>query len=224
VALGNWSNASGYMTLAAKEASTAQGWMTIADGINSNARGEGTQTKARNAEASGRFAVANLQSEHASADGMFAAVGDSQRRLIHVRDLLNHTAAGFSPLNVWGEGMGIDVEPHAVFNLRAQIVGVTSGGAQRWAYNVTACVSKPGPNNADLVVDAQSVTALFESDNEYTADVYANTTTGRVEVRVGRSAGGTPYTIRWFAVIEIAQVVFPKSRKSFFHLPCRSTQ
>lgn len=211
VALGNWSNASGYMTLAAKAASTAQGWMTIADGINSSARGEGTQTKARNAEASGRFAVASLQSEHASADGMFAAVGDSQRRLIHVRDLLNHTAAGFSPLNVWGEGMGIDVEPHAVFNLRAQIVGATEDAAQRWAYNVTACVSKPGPDDADLVVDAQSVTALFESDNEYTADVYANTTTGRVEVRVGRSGDGTPYTIRWFAVIEIAQVVFPST-------------
>ncbi len=211
VALGNWSNASGYMTLAAKEASTAQGWMTIADGINSSARGEGTQTKARNAEASGRFAVASLQSEHASADSMFAAVGDSQRRLIHVRDLRAHTFAGFSPLNVWGDAMGIDVEPHAVFNLRAQIVGATEDAAQRWAYNVTACVSKPGPDDADLVVDAQSVTALFESDNEYTADVYANTTTGRVEVRVGRTADGAPYTIRWFAVIEIAQVVFPST-------------
>ena len=211
VALGNWSNASGYMTLAAKEASTAQGWMTIADGINSNARGEGTQTKARNAEASGRFAVANLQSEHASADSMFAAVGDSQRRLIHVRDLRAHTAAGFFPLNVWGEPVGIDVPHYAVQNLRAQIVGVTLEGAQRWAYNVTACVSKPGPNNADLVVDAASVTALFESDSEYDADVYANTTTGRVEVRVGRSADGAPYTIRWFAVIEIAQVVFPST-------------
>lgn len=211
VALGNWSNASGYMTLAAKEASTAQGWMTIADGINSNARGEGTQTEARNAEASGRFAVASLQSEHASADSMFAAVGDSQRRLIHVRDLRAHTAAGFFPLNVWGEPVGIDVPHYAVQNLRAQIVGVTLEGAQRWAYNVTACVSKPGPNNADLVVDAASVTALFESDSEYDADVYANTTTGRVEVRVGRSGDGTPYTIRWFAVIEIAQVVFPST-------------
>lgn len=209
VALGNWSNASGYMTLAAGVAATAQGWMTIADGINSNARGEGTQTKARNAEASGRFAVANLQSEHASADSMFAAVGDSQRRLIHVRDLRAHTAAGFFPLNVWGEPVGIDVPPYAVQNLRAQIVGVTLEGAQRWAYNVTACVSKPGPNNADLVVDAASVTALYESDNEYTADVYANTTTGSVEVRVGRTADGAPYTIRWFAVIEIAQVAFP---------------
>ena len=59
------------------------------------------------------------------------------------------------------------------------------------------------------MVDAQSVTALYESDSEYDADVYANTTTGRVEVRVGRSAGGAPYTIRWFAVIEIAQVAFP---------------
>jgi hypothetical protein len=105
VALGNWSNASGYMTLAAKEASTAQGWMTIADGINSNARGEGTQTKARNAEASGRFAVANLQSEHASADGMFAAVGDSQRRLIHVRDLLNHTRCWVLPAERLGRGV-----------------------------------------------------------------------------------------------------------------------
>jgi len=55
------------------------------------------------------------------------------------------------------------------------------------------------------------VTALYESDSEYTADVYANTTTGRVEVRVGRSGDGTPYTIRWFAVIEIAQVVFPST-------------
>lgn len=211
VALGNWSNASGYMTLAAQAASTAQGWMTIADGINSNARGEGTQTKARNAEASGRFAVANLQSEHASADSMFAAVGDSQRRLIHVRDLRDHATAGFFPLNVWGDIVGIDVDPYAVFNLRAQIVGATEGAAQRWAYNVTACVSKSGVNNADIVVDAQSVAALYESDNEYTADVYANTTSGRVEVRVGRTADGAPYTIRWFAVIEIAQVVFPST-------------
>ena len=55
------------------------------------------------------------------------------------------------------------------------------------------------------------MTDVYESDANYDARVYANTTTGRVEVRVGRSADGAPYTIRWFAVIEIAQVVFPST-------------
>lgn len=211
VAQGNWSRATGFQTLAAKEASVAQGWMTIADGPNSSARGEETQTKARNSEACGRHSVATHQSELASAEGMFEMFGDAQRRVFHMKADLTHETGGWFPLGIWGEAPGILLEPGAVFNLRAQVVGATAGAAQRWSYNVVAAVSQPGPLPANLTVDAFVVTPIYENDPLYDVDVYANTATGRVEIRVTRTAAGEPHNIRWFALVEVAQVVFPST-------------
>lgn len=211
VAQGNWSRATGFQTLAAKEASVAQGWMTIADGPNSSARGEETQTKARNSEACGRHSVATHQSELASAEGMFEMFGDAQRRVFHMKADLTHETNGWFPLGTWGEANGILVEPGAVFNLRAQVVGATAGAAQRWSYNVVAAVSQPGPLLANLTVDAFVVTPIYENDPLYDVDVHANAATGRVEIRVTRTAAGEPHNIRWFALVEVAQVVFPST-------------
>lgn len=202
VALGNWSNASGYMTLASGVASRAEGWMTIASGDNSYAHGEGTEATVRNAEASGRHALATHRAEKASSDGMFEVAGDAQRRLINMKNEVDHTLTGWYELATWGEAPGVLVPPHGAFNLRAQIIGMTEDAAQRWAYNLTACISRAA---GAPVVDAVAVTALFESDANYDATVII--TGNRASVAVGRT-GGTAYTIRWVALVEIAQVIW----------------
>ena len=207
VAMGNWSQAIGYQTLASAPTAVAQGLLTIADGANSNARGEETQTKERNAEAWGRHAVAVHHAEQASSDGAFVNLGDAQRRLIHMKLERDHSITGWYALATWGEAPGVFMENGAVFNLRAQVVGTTEDAAQRWVYNLEAAVSQPGPNAANLLVDAFAVTSVYESDANYDAQVYANTTSGRVEIQVGRTAGDA-YNIRWFAIVEIAQVIF----------------
>lgn len=207
VAMGNWSQAVGYQTLASAPTAVAQGLLTIADGENSNARGEETQTKERNAEAWGRHAVAVHHAEQASSDGAFVNLGDAQRRLIHMKLERDHILTGWYALATWGEVPGVFLENGAVFNLRAQVVGTTEDAAQRWVYNLEAAVSQPGPNAANLLVDAFAVTSVYESDANYDAQVYANTTSGRVEIQVGRTAGDA-YNIRWFAIVEIAQVIF----------------
>jgi hypothetical protein len=207
VAQGNWSHASGYLTLASQPTAVASGLATIADGANSSARGEVTQTKARNAEAWGKGAVASHHAEQASSDGPFSNLGDAQRRIFHMKLECEHDTSGWFALSTWGEAPGILMEIGAAFNLRAQIVGVTEDAAQRWVYNLEAAVSQPGPNAANLLVDAFAVTSVYESDANYDAQVYANTSSGRVEIRVGRTAGDA-YNIRWFAIVEIAQVIF----------------
>ena len=202
VASGNWANASGYQTLASGVASRAEGWMTIASGANSYAHGEGTEATVRNAEASGRHALATHHAEKASSDGMFEVAGDAQRRLINMKNEVDHTLTGWYELGTWGEAPGVLVPPHGAFNLRAQIIGMTEDAAQRWAYNLTACISRAA---GAPVVDAVAVTALFESDANYDATVII--TGNRASVAVGRT-GGTAYTIRWVALVEIAQVIW----------------
>lgn len=202
VASGDWANASGYQTLASGVASRAEGWMTIASGDNSYAHGEGTEATVRNAEASGRHALATHRAEKASSDGMFEVAGDAQRRLINMKNEVDHTLTGWYELATWGEAPGVLVPPHGAFNLRAQIIGMTEDAAQRWAYNLTACISRAA---GAPVVDAVAVTALFESDANYDATVII--TGNRASVAVGRT-GGTAYTIRWVALVEIAQVIW----------------
>jgi hypothetical protein len=209
VAQGNWSHASGYFTLASQPTAVASGLSTVADGANSSARGEVTQTKARNAEAWGKGAVASHHAEQASSDGPFSNLGDAQRRIFHMKLECEHDTSGWFALSTWGEAPGILMEIGAAFNLRAQIVGVTAGAAQRWAYNLEAAASQPGPNIANILVNNFIVTDVYENDANYDARVYANTSTGRVEIQVTRAAAGEPHLIHWFAAVEVAQVIFP---------------
>ena len=78
-ASGDNSHAEGFGTTASGESSHAEGSSTTASGNFSHAEGAHTTAYNNYSHASGYYSTARLRSQHAQANGRFAATGDSQR-------------------------------------------------------------------------------------------------------------------------------------------------
>lgn len=151
----------------------------------------------------GYGAHAELYAEFAHAAAPFSVCGDAQRRVFVLRAVVDHDDGVWFTIYVGGTDLMVVPEDSA-WNFRIQLIGLTSGAAQRWSYDVRGTVVNDG---GTVTVLESAVTTCYESDSAYDAQVVANATYDSLDLQVRRS-GGTSYLIRWVAVVEVAQAEF----------------
>jgi len=132
-------------------------------------------------------------------------LGDSQgSSIICARSIASHTDTTWYTLYVDASSELLGIFNNAMWVANITIGGLTSGAAQRWAYTIrdVAIVNDGGTTT---LLSGGTVTAASESDAAYEAQVVADDANDALLIQVRRN-GGSDYSIRWVARIEITQV------------------
>ncbi|MBN2002804.1 MAG: hypothetical protein JXA21_05560 [Anaerolineae bacterium] len=181
------------------------GYGNVTSGDYSHAMGRQNTAGGAYAIAEGYLAAAALYGEHAHAAGAFAAQGGAQyRRFVLRRSVTVSSAFTWYQLFLDGSSALLTIPSNALWNFTVKIVGLTNGAAQRWSYDVSGTIVNDGGTVALL---ESAVTSRYESDSAYAARVVGNNTDDSLDIEVSRS-GGSTYTIRWVAVVEVVQVIY----------------
>jgi len=134
-------------------------------------------------------------------DGYMGNYGDSQATIkILRRIILSHTDTTWYDLYIDGASSLPVVASDTLVMGRVQLVGGTSGAANRWAYELTFVLVN---DSGAVSLLTTSTTALCESDAAYDAQIVAGTTGFKVQVR---RDGGVDYGIGWVASVLMTEV------------------
>jgi hypothetical protein len=141
------------------------------------------------------------------ANGVFAALGDARgSRLTMRRAISSHTNTTWYDL--WRDGVSgeLAVAADTLWQFEALVVGLTSGAAQRWAYRIVGAIVNDGGSTS--LVGTPTVTTLSESDAAYDCQAVADNTNDALDIQVRRN-GGSDYSVRWVALVDVVAVAFP---------------
>lgn len=199
-------HAEGSVTVASATSAHAEGIGSIASSAGSHAEGDGTVASGLYSHASGSKSKASLYAEHAHASGTFDVAGDAQyRRFIIMRLLSSHVDTTWYPIYLANSTtLRLTIPSDTLWNFDVKLVGLTSGAAQRWSYDIRGTVVNDG---GTVTLIESVVTDRTESDAAYEARAVGNDTNDSLDIEVRRS-GGTSYSIRWVAVVEVVQVSY----------------
>jgi hypothetical protein len=120
------------------------------------------------------------------------------------RTIASHTDTTWYSLFTDGASAQLLVPTDEAWTLKVLVIGLTSGAAERWSYEL----------NGMVVNDGGSTTVVFgtpvdisESDAAYDVQLVADDGTDAVEVQVRRN-GGSDYNIKWRATVITTEEVY----------------
>lgn len=138
--------------------------------------------------------------QHTIAGGFFAVAGDAQTWDAAMR--ATTTDATVTSLTLDG-AVQISIPDNTSFAFRATIVGRRTDASDNAAYEVKGLIKRDVGVATTAIVGAVATTVIAESDATWDATAIADTTNGRLTVRV---TGAAAKTIRWVAHMRVASV------------------
>lgn len=117
-------------------------------------------------------------------------------RIAH-RNIASHTDTTWYSLFTDGTAEQLLVEQDQAWAVKILIIGLTSGAAQRWAYEINGMVVNDG---GTTTVVSGTPDVISESDAAYNVQLVADDTNDAIEVQVRRN-GGSDYDINWRALV-----------------------
>ncbi len=117
------------------------------------------------------------------------------------RNIAVHTDTTWFSLFTDGASGQLLIASNEAWTVKVLVIGLTSGAAERWAYELNGMVVNDG---GTTTVVSGTPTNISESDAAYDVQLVADDTNDAIEVQVRRS-GGSDFDINWRATVISAE-------------------
>ncbi len=120
------------------------------------------------------------------------------------RNIAVHTDTIWFSLFTDGVAAQLLVEQDQAWSVKILVIGLTSGAAERWAYEINGMVVNDG---GTTTVVSGTPDVISESDVNYDVQLVADDTNDAIEVQVRRN-GGSDFDINWRAVVMVVKETY----------------
>jgi hypothetical protein len=120
------------------------------------------------------------------------------------RNIASHTDTTWYSLFTDGAAEQLLVEPDQAWAVKVLVIGLTSGAAERWAYEINGMVVNDG---GTTTVVSGTPDVISESDAAYDVQLVPDDTNDGIEIQVRRN-GGSDYDINWRALVMVVKETY----------------